>query len=53
MRKGIYMFEFDNTYSWINSKTIRFEIVIYAPLEIKTINNDEWISDFYNNIFQN
>ena len=53
MRKGIYMFEFDNTYSWINSKTIRFENVIYAPLEIKTINTDEWISDFYGNIYQN
>ena len=53
MRKGIYMFEFDNSYSWINSKTIRFENVIYAPLEIKTTNTDEWISDFYCNLFQN
>ena len=25
LRRGIYKFEFDNTYSWINGKTIRLE----------------------------
>lgn len=24
VKRGIYMFEFDNSYSWINSKTVKF-----------------------------
>lgn len=32
MKKGVYQFEFDNSYSWINSKTVRYENVVYAPL---------------------
>lgn len=40
MKKGIYMFEFDNSYSWINGKNLKYENVIYAPLEIKSIDCD-------------
>lgn len=32
MKKGLYQFEFDNSYSWINSKRIKFENVVYSPL---------------------
>ena len=32
MKKGLYEFEFDNSYSWINGKTIRYENVVFSPL---------------------
>lgn len=47
------MFEFDNTYSWINGKSLKYENVIYSPLEIKSVDCEEWIEDFYDNIYQN
>jgi hypothetical protein len=53
MKKGIYMFEFDNSYSWINGKSVKYEMVVYTPLEIKSSNFDEWVEDFYENIYQN
>ena len=53
MKKGIYMFEFDNTFSWINGKNIRYEIVVYSPLEIKSTREDDWLEDFYDGLFQN
>jgi hypothetical protein len=53
MRKGLYMFEFDNTYSWLNGKAILYENVVYTPLEIKSSSQDEWIGDYYLGIFQN
>lgn len=53
MKKGIYEFEFDNSYSWINGKTIRYENVVYSPLEIRSNTADEWVPDFYENLYQN
>jgi hypothetical protein len=32
MKKGLYMFEFDNSYSWINSKKVFYQNEIYTPL---------------------
>lgn len=43
MKKGVYMFEFDNTFSWINGKSIRYENVVYSPLEIKSTREDAWL----------
>jgi hypothetical protein len=37
------MFEFDNSYSWINGKTVIYELVIFTPLELKHVNADDWI----------
>lgn len=47
------MFEFDNSYSWINGKKILYENQVYTPLELKTVNADLWIDDFYENIYMN
>lgn len=47
------MFEFDNSYSWINGKTVLYELVVFTPLELKHVNADDWIFDFYENIVQN
>lgn len=32
---GIYMFEFDNSYSWMKGKTIAVDFTILVPLEIR------------------
>jgi len=53
MKKGLYMFEFDNTYSWINGKTINYETVVLTPLQIVNESNEEWVYDFYENLYQN
>ena len=29
------MFVFDNTYSWVKSKTVAYETAILVPLELK------------------
>ena len=47
------MFEFDNTYSWINGKTINYETVVLTPLQIVNESNEEWVYDFYENLYQN
>lgn len=49
-RRGIYQFEFDNTYSWINSKTIKFEQVVLAPVEFQDSNQLKWLKSYYDNI---
>lgn len=53
VRKGLYRFEFDNSTSWINSKRIRYENEVFAPLQIKTSTADDWVEDFYGNLFMN
>lgn len=53
VRKGLYQFEFDNSTSWINSKRVRYENEVFAPLQIKTTTADDWIEDFYSNIYMN
>jgi ABC-type Fe3+-citrate transport system substrate-binding protein len=53
VRKGLYQFEFDNSNSWINSKRVRYENEVFAPLQIKTTTADDWIEDFYSNIYMN
>jgi hypothetical protein len=35
-KRGLYMFEFDNSYSWINAKTISYQNIILSPLQIHT-----------------
>ena len=52
-RRGLYIFEFDNSYSWINSKTVRYENVILTPLEIKSAEPSKWIPAFFNNVPSN
>lgn len=29
------MFEFDNSYSWVKSKTLTYETAVLVPLELK------------------
>ena len=52
-KKGIYVFEFDNSYSWINSKTIRYENLIYSPLQIRAKDRHSWIAAYYDNVPSN
>lgn len=52
-RRGIYVFEFDNSYSWINSKTVRYENVIFSPLQIKSAEPLKWIPAYFNDIPSN
>jgi hypothetical protein len=52
-RRGLYIFEFDNSYSWINSKTVRYENVILTPLDIKSAEPSKWIPAFFNNVSSN
>lgn len=53
MKSGLYVFEFDNAYSWINNKTIIYEYAVYTPLEISSQNPPTWVGNFYENIIQN
>ncbi len=41
------MFEFDNSYSWINKKTIFYENQILTPLQLKENGQQQWIQQFY------
>ena len=34
-KKGLYMIEFDNTYSWINGKNLKFEYILLAQYKHK------------------
>jgi hypothetical protein len=52
-RRGLYIFEFDNSYSWINSKTIRYENVVFTPLEIKSVEPCKWLPAFFNGVPSN
>jgi hypothetical protein len=52
-RRGIYVFEFDNSYSWINSKTIRYENIIFSPLQIKSVDASKWIPAYFNDVPSN
>lgn len=38
VKRGIYMFEFDNSYSWINSKIVKFETIVLAPVQFSSVN---------------
>lgn len=49
-KRGLYLFEFDNSYSWINSKTVKYDNVILSPLQIKSVDAFKWIPAYYNNI---
>ncbi len=31
---GIYAIEFDNSYSWVNEKSISYDLTVMTPLEI-------------------
>lgn len=32
VRKGLYSFEFDNSYSWMNNKIVKYQKVIFVPI---------------------
>lgn len=34
LEKGIYMFEFDNTYSWMKGKSILYDALVLTPLDL-------------------
>ena len=53
VRRGLYCFEFDNSTSWINRKQVTYENEVFSPLQIKSSAVDEWIDDFYGNVFMN
>lgn len=44
LKKGIYLFEFDNSYSWINGKTIHYEAVVLAPYDLSGADYPEWLN---------
>lgn len=46
-KKGIYMFEFDNSYSWFNGKTIRYDYAVLTPLEIMEEESPVWLDYLY------
>jgi hypothetical protein len=35
---GLYALEFDNTYSWMMSKNIKYRLDVYQPISWRTIN---------------
>ena len=47
VKKGIYQFEFDNSYSWMNSKTIKMEKLVLMPLEFSSPETLVWIDSYY------
>ena len=49
-RKGLYQFEFDNSYSWMNKKVVRLEKMIMTPLEFKSEDTPTWIKSYYDNV---
>jgi hypothetical protein len=52
-KKGIYQFEFDNSYSWMNSKTINMEKLVLMPLEFSSPETPIWVGSFYEGIVLN
>lgn len=52
-KKGIYQFEFDNSYSWMNKKVVRLEKMVLTPLEFRSEETPVWIKSYYDNIPQN
>jgi hypothetical protein len=53
MKKGLYMFEFDNSYSWITAKVIKYQNLVFTPLQIKNVKEEAWIGNFYGDVTQN
>ncbi|MCB0370269.1 MAG: hypothetical protein KDD45_12810 [Bdellovibrionales bacterium] len=49
-RKGIYQFEFDNSYSWINRKKIKVDKLVLMPLEFSSTDNLSWWHSYYENV---
>lgn len=45
-KRGIYMIEFDNSYSWINSKTVIFEYVILTQ-NSRSFEAPIWLSNLF------
>jgi hypothetical protein len=52
-KRGIYAFEFDNSYSWINKKTVKYQNIVLTPVEVQSSHKYNWIGAFYNNIPMN
>lgn len=55
IEKGIYMFEFDNSYSWMKGKNILYDTVVLTPLEItkKGIQKEKFLPVLYNKFDMN
>ena len=34
IEKGIYMFEFDNSYSWMKGKSLYYDTAVLTPLDL-------------------
>lgn len=49
-KKGIYQFEFDNSYSWVNSKKVCLEKMVMSPLEFSSEDTPKWLPSYYENI---
>jgi hypothetical protein len=52
-KKGFYQFEFDNSYSWMNSKTIKMEKLVLMPLEFSSPETPTWVNSYYEDIALN
>ena len=46
IKRGLYMFEFDNSQSWLNPKTVIYENLVYSPLQIKAEDVHPWLDAF-------
>jgi hypothetical protein len=44
-KRGLYMIEFDNSYSWINSKNISFEYVVLSHFGHQQ--SPKWLANLY------
>lgn len=49
-KKGIYQFEFDNGYSWVNGKVVKLEKVVLMPLEFRSADTPKWVGSYYENV---
>ena len=49
IKRGLYMFEFDNSQSWLNPKTVIYENLVYSTLQIKAEDVHPWLDAFYEN----
>jgi hypothetical protein len=52
-KKGIYQFEFDNSYSWINGKVVKFEKTVLMPLEFSSPDSPIWVASYYDDLTLN
>lgn len=46
-RRGIYCIQFDNTYSWLNAKSISYERIVLIPLSYSSSQSFPFQNEYY------